>query len=160
MLESKWQSLAAGLPFEYYFLDSDVARQYRAEERWDKIVTYSSTLAVFIACLGLFGLSALSASRRTREIGIRKVLGATVPRLLGVISREHLFLVILGNVVAWPIAYFTVNQWLQNFAYRIQPGIGSFLLAATAALVIALLTVSYQGIKAALANPVDSLRYE
>ncbi len=160
MLKSKWQSLAAGLPFEYYFLDSDVARQYRAEERWDKIVTYSSMIALFIACLGLFGLSALSASRRTREIGIRKVLGATVPRLLGVISREHLFLVILGNVVAWPIAYLTVNQWLQNFAYRIQPGIGSFLLAATAALVIALLTVSYQGIKAALANPVDSLRCE
>ncbi len=159
-LKSKWRELASDLPFEAYFLDNDVARQYRAEQRWGKIVSYASGFAIFIACMGLFGLASLNVTRRTKEIGIRKVLGASVSGLAGLVSKEFLVLVLLGNVVAWPIAYFTMNSWLENFAYRIEVGMSSFLLATTAAIFIAALTVSYQAIKAALTNPVEALRYE
>jgi len=159
-LKSKWKELASDLPFETYFLDNDVARQYRAEQRWGKIVTYASGFAIFIACMGLFGLASLNVTRRTKEIGIRKVLGASVHGLAGLVSKEFLVLVLLGNVVAWPIAYFAINSWLENFAYRIEVGMSSFLLATTAAIFIAALTVSYQAIKVALTNPVEALRYE
>ncbi|MCI0692119.1 ABC transporter permease [candidate division KSB1 bacterium] len=160
LLQSTWKSLAPDLPFEYYFLDNDVAQQYRAEQRWGNIVTYSSVFAIVIACLGLFGLSALSVTRRTKEIGIRKVLGASLGGLVGLINKEFLLLVVLGNVVAWPVAWYAMNRWLQGFAYRVEIGFGVFALAGAVALLIALLTVSTQAIKAALANPVEALRYE
>lgn len=160
VLKSKWKMLAADTPFEFYFLDNDVARQYQAEQRWNNIITYSSIIAIVIACLGLFGLSSLTVTRRTKEIGVRKVMGASIPGLVGLINKEFLILVLLGNLVAWPIAYFVMDHWLQTFAYQSQLSIFSFLLAAFAAFVIALLTVSYQSIKAALLNPVETLRYE
>jgi hypothetical protein len=160
MLRSKWKELAPELPFEYYFLDQDVARQYRAEQRWGKLVSYSSVLAIVIASFGLFGLSALSVSRRTKEIGIRKVLGASLHRLVGLINQEFLLLVILGNVIAWPLAWFAMHRWLQGFAYRIQIQWWVFALAAGIALLVALLSVSTQAIRAALANPVERLRCE
>ncbi|MCG8607611.1 ABC transporter permease [bacterium] len=160
LLREKWQELASGAPFEFYFLDDDVARQYRDEQRWDKIVAYSSVLAIVIACLGLFGLSALSVSQRTKEIGVRKVLGASVPGLIGLINREFLLLVLLGSLIAWPVGWLVMSRWLENFAYRIEMGPWMFALGGGLALVIALLTVSTQAIRTALANPVDALRYE
>lgn len=117
-------------------------------------------LAVVIACLGLYGLAAFSAEQRTKEIGIRKVLGASVKNLVGLLSKEFLRLVIIANIIAWPLAWYAMNQWLQNFAYRINIAWWVFVLAGGLALLIALLTVAYQAIKAAVANPVKSLRYE
>ncbi len=160
ILRSKWKTLAADIPFEYYFLDNDVAQQYQAEQRWNNIVTYSSIIAIVVACLGLFGLSSLTVTRRTKEIGVRKVMGASIPGLVSLINKEFLILVLLGNLVAWPIAYFVMDHWLQTFAYQTQLGIFSFILAAVTAFMIAWLTVSYQSIKAALLNPVEALRYE
>ena len=119
-----------------------------------------SLLAIFVACLGLFGLVAFMAERRTKEIGIRKTLGASIPDLTLLLSKEFIKLVIVANFVAWPIAYYAMNLWLQQYAYRIQPGLGIFIISGTLALIIALSTISYQAIKAARANPIDSLRYE
>ena len=117
-------------------------------------------LAIFIACLGLFGLTAFAAEQRTKEIGIRKVLGASDSKIFLLLSKEFVRWVLLANLIAWPISYFAMNKWLQNFAYRTHTGVVSFLLSGGTALLIAYLTVSYQSIKSARANPVDSLRYE
>ncbi len=117
-------------------------------------------LAVFISCLGLFGLSLFMAEQRIKEIGIRKTLGATVANIVGLMSKDFLLLVAVSNIISWPVAYLIMNKWLQNFVYRVNPGAWIFILSGLAALVIALVTVSYQSIKAATANPVDSLRYE
>ena len=117
-------------------------------------------LAIFIACLGLFGLASFTAEQRTKEIGIRKALGASVSNIVIRLSMEFTKWVLVANIIAWPIAYFAVDRWLQNFAYRISIGIGTFITAALSAFVIAWLTVGYQAIKAARANPVEALRYE
>ena len=159
-LEEKWQEVAPDLPFQYSFLDEEVDRQYRKEERWNRIVQYSALFAVFIACLGAFGLTALAVARRTKEIGIRKALGATVPNILSLLSREFLVLVAVASVIAWPAAYYVIDRWLQDFAYRIDPGVGTFVLGGVLTLAIVLLTVGSQAIRAARANPVDALRYE
>ncbi|MFQ5638923.1 MAG: ABC transporter permease [bacterium] len=159
-LKHKWQSFAPGRPFEYFFLDEDFNRIYKSETRLSKIFGYLAAFAIFIACLGLFGLAAFATERRTKEIGIRKVLGATLSGILLLLSKDFTKWVLLANIIACPIAYFAMNQWLQNYAYRINIGIWTFLLAGSLALFIALLTVGYQAIKAALANPVESLRYE
>lgn len=147
-------------PFTYTFLDEDINETYRGEEQAARIVRTFSAIAVFIACLGLFGLAAFSAERRTKEVGIRKVLGATTSNLVFHLSTEFTKWVLLANVIAWPVAYYAMNRWLENFAYRIHIGVLAFILAAGLAFVIALFTVSYQAIKAALANPIDVLRYE
>ena len=147
-------------PFEYYFVEDDIGQMYTLEEQLGQIFRYFSGLSILIACLGLFGLSAFTTERRTKEIGIRKALGASVPQIVGMLSREFLVLVLVASVIAWPVAWYAMSRWLQDFAYRISLGIGTFVLAGTLALVIALATVSYQAIKAALANPVDALRYE
>ena len=160
LLKDKWQELAPNQPFNYSFLDQKFAQLYRSEERWSTIVKYSSMSAIFIACFGLFGLSALVIAKRTKEIGIRKVLGASVAGIILLLSKEFSKWVLLANIFAWPIAWYAMNKWLQNFAYRINIGWWPFLLAGVLVLVIALLTVSYQAIRAALANPVESLRYE
>ena len=123
-------------------------------------MTASAGLAIFIACLGLFAFAAFTVEQRTKEIGIRKVLGASVSSVTALLSRDFVQLVLLANLIAWPIAWFAMNRWLQNFAYRIEISWWVFLLAGGLALVIALLTVSVQAIRAALANPVESLRYE
>jgi len=160
LLEKKWKDLDPTGTFDYAFLDDSLDGQYRAEERLGKIFTYFSMLAIFIACLGLFGLASFTAEQKTKEIGIRKVLGAPLSGIVVLLSKEFTKWIIAANLFAWPIAYFLMQKWLQNFAFRISIGIGSFLLAASFALLIALLTVSYQSLKAALANPIESLRYE
>jgi len=159
-LKSKWQALVPEQPFEYFFLDSDFDRLYRAEERTGRIFGYFSALAILIACLGLFGLAAFAAERRTKEIGVRKVLGASVANVTALLSMDFVKLVLFANLIAWPVAWYAMNQWLQNFAYRVEMRWWVFALAGGLALFIALFTVSTQAIKAALANPVEALRYE
>jgi putative ABC transport system permease protein len=159
-IKEKWQAFEPQYPLQYSFLDEDFDRLYRNEERLAQIFRYSSTLAILIACLGLLGLAAFAAEQRTKEIGVRKVLGATVAQIVLLLSRDFAKLVGLAFVVAAPVAYFAMNRWLQNFAYRAEISLGAFLLAGLAALGLACLTVSWQAIKAALANPVEALRYE
>ena len=159
-LEAAWQRVAPDRPFTYYFLDDDLDRQYQAEEQWQQLVMFAAVFAVLIACLGLIGLAAFTSERRTKEIGIRKVLGATTSGITTLLSKDFLKLVVLANVLAWPMAYVFMNQWLENFAYRITLDVSLFILAGVTTLFIALLTVSYQSIRAATADPVRSLRYE
>jgi putative ABC transport system permease protein len=119
-----------------------------------------SILSIFVACLGLFGLAAFTAEERTKEIGVRKVLGASSTNILFLLSKEFAKWVLVANVIAWPVAYFVMNKWLQNFAYQTGVGLWPFILSAILALLIALFTVSYQSIKAAITDPVECLRYE
>jgi len=159
-IESEVTKFSPHTAFSYEFLDDKFDAMYRTEQRFGKVVGLFTMIAIIIACLGLYGLAAFSAERRTKEIGIRKVLGATVSNIVALLSRDFVKLVILGFVVATPIAWYGMNQWLADFAYRIEIGPGIFALAGGAALVIAMLTVSWQSIRAATANPVDSLRSE
>jgi putative ABC transport system permease protein len=145
---------------KYEFLSTRLAALYRNEERTMKMFFFFGLLAIGVGCLGLVGLAAYSAERRTKEIGIRKILGASVPSLAGLLSREFTRWVVAANVVAWPVAYFGMTKWLQNFAYRVSIGVWPFLLSGMLALFIALATVSFQAARSALADPVESLRYE
>jgi putative ABC transport system permease protein len=154
------KTFSPAYPFEYSFFDDIFASVYRAEQKLGDAFGIFAFTAILIACLGLFGLSSLSAESRTREIGIRKVLGATVTNVTLMLSKEFTRWVLLANIIAWPIAYVVMKQWLQNFAYRAVLGIEIFILSGLLALLIALGTVSYQSIRAAAANPVESLRYE
>lgn len=155
-----WKESQFDDPFEFSFLDKDMENVYRNHESFATIIRYATSLAIFIACLGLFGLASSTVEKRTKEIGIRKVLGATVPSLVRLISIEFLILVALSNIIAWPLAYYATNRWLQHFAYRIGISLWPFILSAVLALVVALITVIYQSVKTALANPVEALRYE
>ena len=157
-LEANWNEMAPGQPFSYNFMDESFDRMYNAEQRIGSIVGTFAFLAIFIACIGLIGLSTFIAQQRTKEIGIRKVLGASTAGLVQLLSRDFVKLVLLALVIAVPLAWWAMNSWLQSFAYRIDLNLGIFALAALLAVVIAILTVSLQSIKAALANPVDSLR--
>jgi putative ABC transport system permease protein len=159
-LEKKWRQFIPDRPFEAWFMDEGIDRLYRSEAKFGQIFRTFSMLAIFIACLGLFGLAAYTAEQRTKEIGIRKVLGASVSGIVLLFSKDFVKLVALANLIAWPVAYYAASRWLQGFAYRINLGIGVFVLGGALALVIALLTVSAQAIRAARANPVDALRYE
>jgi putative ABC transport system permease protein len=159
-IKSKWLEFAPHDIFQIEFLDDQIARMYKEDERTQKILLFASVLAVLIACLGLFGLAAYSAESRTKEIGIRKVLGSSASSLLMLLGREFSIWVLAANLIAWPVAYYFMKRWLQSFAYKASIGIGTFIISGLLALAIALLTVSYQSIKAALANPVESLRYE
>ncbi|MEX0719956.1 MAG: ABC transporter permease [Balneolaceae bacterium] len=150
----------SGYPVSYSFLDDVFDDQYKSENKLNEIVTYFTLLALFIAAIGLFGLAAYSAEQRTKEIGIRKVLGASVANIIALLSSDFIKLVIIGFVIAIPLAWYAMIQWLADFAYRIEIGPGIFVLAGSAALIIALLTVSWQSIKAAIANPVNSLKSE
>ena len=140
--------------------DQDFARIYKAEERTGQIVAVFSVLAICVASLGLFGLAAFTAEQRTKEIGIRKTLGASVPGIIIMLSKEFTRWVLAANIIAWPTIYLIMNHWLQNFAYRVDIKIWMFILSAILAIVIAFLTLSYQVFKAALANPVEALKYE
>ena len=153
-------SYIPGHPMNYSFLDDRIDALYRNEQRMMAMFGYFSLLAILIACLGLFGLASFTAEQKTREIGIRKVLGAMVSTILFVLSKDFLKWVIIANVIAWPVAYFAMNKWLESFEYRTEIGATIFLGAAFLSLLIAMGTVSYHTIKAALANPVESLRYE
>ena len=159
-LKQKWEELFPGRLFEFSFFDEDFDRIYKSETRLAKTFNYITGLAILIACLGLFGLASFTTLRRTKEIGIRKVLGASVSGIVILLSKDFLKWVLVANLIAWPLAYFAMNKWLQNFAYRTNIGLSIFLLAAALVFVTALLTIILQAIKAALANPVDSLRYE
>ena len=159
-IENVWEKHSGGYPFEYYFLDDAYDSLYKSEIRLNIFFRLFTLIAIFISSLGLFGLASFTAERRTKEIGIRKVLGASVPSIVILISRGFTKWVLLANIIAWPAAYYFMNKWLQNFAYRIEPSVWIFILSALTALGIAVLTVSYQSIKAAMANPIDSLRYE
>ncbi|UCC80450.1 MAG: ABC transporter permease [Candidatus Zixiibacteriota bacterium] len=159
-IRNKWGEIAPDQPLNFYFVDDEYDKMYRAEERMGKLAFYFSILAIFIGCMGLFGMSSYAAERRTKEIGIRKVLGATVPGILRLLSKEVLVLIAIACVIAWPISFYALNRWLQNFAYRISLDIYIFIFAGFFALAIAMLTISFQSIRAALANPVKSLKYE
>jgi len=160
-LKINWDKLVgSNIPFRYGFIDEDIENWYKTEQRIGKIFRYFTILAVVIACLGLFGLASFMAERRTKEIGIRKVLGAKASGIALLLTKEFAKWVVVANVIAWPAAYFISKQWLQGFAYRIDLGWEIFVFSTLVALVIALITVSFQSIKAATSNPVDSLRYE
>jgi len=159
-VENKYKELFPDKVFDYFFLDADFNSQYHSEERIGKIFSVFTFFGLFIACLGLFGLASFIAEQRTKEIGIRKVLGSSIIGIIALLTKEFVKWVGAGTIIAWPAAYFAVSIWLRDFAYRISPGWSSFILAALAALIIALLTVSYQAVKAATANPVEALKYE
>jgi putative ABC transport system permease protein len=160
LIEKTWRKFTGGLPFEYSFLDEDFNNLYRAEQRTAKISMIFFFLAIFIASMGLLGLVSFSAQQRTKEIGIRKVLGASVSRILYLLSREVMILVIVSAFIASPVAYLVMFSWLQNFAFRIRMTVWMFILTALAVLFMAVLSISYQAIKAAYANPADALKYE
>jgi len=159
-LEKTWDEMNLGYPFEYRFLDEDFHNLYNSEARLGKIFKSFAALAVFIACLGLFGLASFIAEQRTKEIGIRKVLGSSTARIVALLNQEFLNCIAAANLIAWPIAYFAMKAWLQKFAYRTNIEIWIFLLSAALGLAVALLTVSLQTLRAARANPVDSLKHE
>ena len=159
-IRTVWERYNPGFPFRFDFLDEQLNALYQNEKRMMDMFATFSILAVIIACLGLFGLASFAAAKRTKEIGVRKVFGASIARIVGILVREFLWLMLLANLLAWPLAYFAMRSWLQGFAYRVSMDIWFFLPAGLLTLCIALLTVSYQAIRAARANPVDSLRYE
>ena len=159
-INTAWQKVNPDQPFEYQFLDEHFEEMYHADKAVSRVVAILAGLAIFISCLGLFGLASYAAERRVREIGVRKVLGASVQSITTMLSKDFLKLVLISNLVAWPIAWLGVNRWLQDFAYRIPVSWWVFIIAGVVSLLIAVLTVSFQAIKAATANPVKSLRTE
>jgi putative ABC transport system permease protein len=159
-IQKTWQAVNPNRPFEYYFLGQNYDRLYRAEKRTGALFGYFTFLALFISGLGLFGLVSYAVEQRAKEIAVRKVLGASLPSIMSLLSQELVLWVLASNVIAWPVAYYAMNRWLQNFAYRTSIGLGTFILAAASTLIIAFLTVSFQAFRAALANPIHSLRHE
>jgi len=159
-IEEAYKKFCPEYPFRFTFLDQNYGRLYESEERISNLFQYFSLLAIFVSCLGLFGLSSFIAGQRTKEIGIRKVFGASRAGLVLLLSKEFLKWVIAANIIAWPVAWFVMRYWLGNFAYRAEIGLSVFLISGILAIVIALLTVSIRTLKASGANPVDSLRYE
>jgi putative ABC transport system permease protein len=160
VLKTVWKTISPTQDFDYVFLDDTIARQYEAEQRTSSIVKIASAISIFIACMGLFGLATLAVLRRTKEIGIRKILGASVSSVVKLLSKDFLKLVFIASVIAFPLAWWFLDQWLKDFAYRVNISWWVFVLAGLSAMVIALLTISFQAVKAAVANPVKSLRTE
>ena len=156
----KYQSMFPGNPFDYFFLDSFFNRQYEKDRQFGQVFGFFALLAIFVAGLGLFGLASFTAAQRTKEIGIRKVLGSSVPNIFFLLSFDFLKLVIVANLIAIPLVWFLMEKWLNTFAFRIDIGAWMFVLSGLITIMIALITVSYQSIRAAIANPVNSLRYE
>jgi putative ABC transport system permease protein len=159
-LEKEWKSSFPEIPFSYSFVEESVAEQYGNEQRTQGLFYVFSGLSLLIACLGLFGLSIFVVERRVKEIGIRKVLGASVSGIVGLLSKDFLLLVLIAALIASPLAWFFMDNWLQDFAYRVNIPVWAFAVAGLAALTIALLTVGVRAIKAAMVNPVKSLRTE
>ena len=160
LISETWERIIPGYPFEYSFLDDDFDRSFRNMERTGHVLNSFAALAVIISCLGLLGLASFAAEERTKEIGIRKVLGSSASGIVLLLTKDFSKCILYATLIAWPIGYFVMNSWLSNFAYRTKIGFSILIFSSTLALIIALLTISYQSIKAALANPVDSLRYE
>jgi putative ABC transport system permease protein len=159
-MEATWQKFLPDIPYEYNFLDENFEKLYRSEEKQSVIFTVFSCIAIFIACLGLFGLSAFAITQRIKEIGIRKVLGASTGNIVSLLSRDFMKLVAISALIAFPIAWYAMHNWLQDFAYRINLSWWIFIVAGAVAALVALFTISFQAIRAALANPVKSLRTE
>ena len=159
-VRSTWERIIPNYPFEYRFVDEVLDNMYREWDSLSTLLKYFAFLAILIACLGLFGLASFTAEQRTKEIGVRKVLGASVVNLLFLMSKEFTKWVLTANILAWPIAYFLMKNWLQSFAYHTNLSWLIFVSTGAVALVIALITVSYQSVRAALINPVDALKYE
>jgi putative ABC transport system permease protein len=159
-MNAQWGKIFPNIPFEFYFLDEIFGSQFLQIERSRKIFSYFSFLAIFVACLGLYGMASFSAVQRTKEIGIWKVLGSSVTGIITLLGKELIGLILVANLVAWPLSFYAMNRWIQSYPYRVNIGIELFFASSLIVLIIGLLTVSYQAIKAALANPVDSLRYE
>jgi putative ABC transport system permease protein len=159
-VEKVYKGFSPLLPFEYFFLDDEFEAVYRSEERFQRIFLYFSTLAILIALMGLFSLSAYSARQRSKEIGIRKVLGATIPGIMSLFSREMTGLILAANILAWPAAFFIINRWLANFAYRNVIGWQAFAASLAGSLLAALITISFQAFKAAVKSPLEEIRTE
>jgi len=159
-IEKIWKSRVSYRPFEYHFLDEDYDALYKADQRIARIFTTFSVLAIVLACLGLLALTAFATARRTKEIGIRKVLGANTVTITFLIAKDFLLVVCMAIIIALPVTWWTMSKWLLDFAYRIVISWWIFIVAGLAALLIALITVAFQAIKAAIANPVKSLRTE
>jgi putative ABC transport system permease protein len=160
LVQSVIDQNAPGINFEYTFLDNHYQSSYRKEMRMKKLFTLFTILAIFIASMGLFGLAAFMTERKTKEIGIRKAIGASTSRIIVILSSQFLKWVLIANLIAWPVVYFALNKWLQNFAFHIEQNVFYFLLAGIVALAVAQLTILYQAFTAARTNPVESLRYE
>jgi putative ABC transport system permease protein len=158
--ERTWKTLFPERPFESFFLDDDFNRQYEADERVGRIFGVFMLLGLAIACLGLFGLASFTAASRTREIGIRKVLGASTSRIAALLTGQFAIWVLAANLLSWPAAHFFIQRWLRGYTMRTSLGVSTFVLSAAAVLVLALLTTSVQTVRAASANPADSLRHE
>ncbi|HWN88383.1 MAG TPA: ABC transporter permease [Chitinophagaceae bacterium] len=159
-MQKAWKTVVADLPFKYNFLDESLDNFYKSERKWSNIIGWAGGISVFLACLGLFGLAALAAINRTKEIGIRKVLGASLPGIVKLLSKDFLKLVVLALIIAAPLAWYFMNKWLQDFAYRISIGWWVFIAAGSLAIIVAFVTIGFQAIKAGVANPVKSLRTE
>ena len=159
-LSEAWRNVYSDFPFEFKFLNDDLDNMYRSETRMFDLLKYFAGVAIIIACLGLYGLSSFAAEQRTKEIGIRKVLGASEINLALLVSKEFVVLVLFSNLIAWPLAFYFMKDWLDTFAYRIELSYMFFIISGIAALIITLITVSYQALKAAYANPVKALKYE
>ncbi|MFC2167496.1 ABC transporter permease [Acidobacteriota bacterium] len=159
-IEETYNTFSPTYPFEYSFFDEVFNRAYKAEQKIGRLFNTFSLLTIFIACLGLFGLASFTAEMRTKEIGIRKVLGASVPSIIRLLNQEYVKKVILATLMAWPLGFYAMSKWLQNFHYRIKLSVVPFLAAGLIAMVIALITVSFQTFKAAKTNPADTLHYE
>ena len=159
-IRNEWSRIDPNNPIDYVFLDENIDKLYKAEEKLISLFSYFSFITVFIACLGLLGLASFTAEQRTKEIGIRKVLGASASNIIFLLSKEFTKWILIANLIAWPVAFYTMGKWLQNFAYRIHIGLGVFILSGVIAMLIAILTVIYQAVKAANSNPVEALKYE
>jgi len=159
-MQKAWNAVVTDIPFEYSFLDENLDNFYKAERKWSSIIGWAGAISVFLACLGLFGLAALAAINRTKEIGIRKVLGASLAGIVTLLSKDFLKLVVIALIIATPLAWYFMNKWLQDFAYRISIGWWVFIAAGLLAIVIAFITIGFQAVKAGIANPVKSLRTE
>ena len=159
-LQNIWKQFLPARPFDYQFVSERYQKLYEAEQKQSQLFTTFSGLAIFIASLGLFGLATFNAMQRIKEIGIRKVLGASVPHILGLLSKEIIVLIIIANAVAWPVAYYFMKDWLNSFAYHIEMSALVYVISALLAVLIAILTVSAQTLRAATSNPAETLKYE
>jgi ABC-type antimicrobial peptide transport system permease subunit len=159
-IEKVFKKYNPGAPFDYRFTSEEYAKKFNDEERIGNLALFFAVLAIFISCLGLFGLASFVAEQRTKEIGVRKVLGASIPRIWKMLSKDFVLLVIISFLIAVPVAWFNLHKWLQRYEYRTEISLWVFAISGLGAMLITLLTVSFQAIKAAVANPVKSLRTE
>jgi putative ABC transport system permease protein len=159
-ISKQWEQLSPDIPFEFHFLDEKYDAQYKNEDKFSSVISYFSIIAVLIACLGLFGVVSFSTESRTKEIGIRKISGATISEILFLLNRNFIVLVLIAYLIAVPFSWYAMHRWLGNFAYRTELSWWIFALSGAIALAIAIITVSWQSWRAATRNPVESLRYE